>query len=103
MATISTKEAVAQAKSVLRELYDDDPPRDLALEEIELVDVDQRKAWAVTLGFHRPRKVTAANAGASIYELVRNQPVAIEHRVYKTLVIDAESGAFLKMDIRQVQ
>ena len=104
MSVISTKEAVAKAKSTLLDLYEDDPPKDLALEEIEVVDLDgHRKAWAVTLGFHRARRVTTTNTPSnSILDMV-GRPSTIEHRIYKTVVIDADSGEFVKMDIRQVQ
>ena len=105
MSAISTKEAVAKAKSALLELYEDDPPKDLALEEIEVVDIDsQRKGWAVTLGFHRARRVTTTHAPShSFFDAIGRPPLPIEHRVYKTVVIDADSGEFVKMDIRQVQ
>lgn len=104
MTTITTKEAVAKAKSVLLELYADDLPKDLALEEIELIDLNgSKKAWAVTLGFHRARRVTAVTTpSSSMLEIVGRQPV-LEHRVYKTLVIDADTGEFVRMDIRLVQ
>ena len=55
MPTISMKEAVGRAKSALNELYEDDPPRALALEEIELQGDGNSQLWAVTLGFQRKR------------------------------------------------
>jgi hypothetical protein len=103
MSAISTKEAVAKAKSTLLDLFGDDPPKDLALEELERVELDgQRKGWAVTLGFHRVRKVTTNTPANSMLEML-GRPSTIEHRVYKTVVIDADSGEFVKMEIRQVQ
>jgi hypothetical protein len=102
MPTISTKEAVARAKQQLLELYEDDPPRELALEEIELVSLDDaRQAWAVTLGFARTRNVTVTNpTGVSMSALLgTNTPTEVEHRVYKTLLLDANTGDFVKMDM----
>jgi hypothetical protein len=104
MPTISVKEAVGRAKSALKDLYEDDPPRALALEEIELVGEDDRQLWAVTLGFQRRREVTVVPNRNSIQELLGQTPATeVEHRVYKTVLIDANSGDFVKMDIRQVQ
>jgi hypothetical protein len=103
MSAISTKEAVAKAKSTLLDLYEDDPPKDLALEEVKRVVLGgQRRGWAVTLGFHRVHKVTTNTPSNSMLEML-GRPSTIEHRVYKTVVIDADSGEFVKMDIRQVQ
>lgn len=50
---ISVKEAVKAAKDALLELYEDDPPKDVALEEIEEAQEDGQDLWAVTLGFYR--------------------------------------------------
>lgn len=94
---INVKEAVKAAKDALLELYEDDPPTAMALEEIEKTRDNGRELWAVTLGFYRHK---AANTIGSIFTPAASQ---IEHRVYKTLFIDAGSGAFVKMDIRQVQ
>lgn len=101
MAPINVKEAVKAAKEQLLDLYSDDPPRALALEEIEKVSEGGRELWAVTLGFHRQKSVipNSANTIASLYVPV---PV-LENRVYKTVFIDAHTGDFVKMDIRQVQ
>ena len=105
MATISVQDAVKRAKQVLAELFFDEPLRDLALEEIELVEEARRALWAVTLGFHRAKAVSVVEpSGRSSHFLFRDPPPAkIEHRVYKTVFIDANSGEFVKMDIRQVQ
>jgi len=100
--TISVKEAVKAAKDALMDLYDDDPPKDLALEEIERRQEDGLDLWVVTLGFYRRKAVvmqTANNIGA----LFNPSLSQIEHRVYKMLFIDAQTGRFVKMDIRQVQ
>lgn len=101
MSAISVKDAVKAAKISLLELYEDDPPKSLALEEIEQVTEGGRELWAVTLGFHRHKSVIPGptNNLASMYVPA---PV-LENRVYKTVFIDANTGDFVKMDIRQVQ
>ena len=104
MQTITMKDAVRHAKDSLTDLYQDDPPKALALEEIELMDDSGRKLWLVTLGFHRSKSMTAINGGTgTLASLGLVSPPQIEHRVYKTVFIDASTGEFVKMDIRQVQ
>jgi hypothetical protein len=104
MPTISIKDAVGRAKNTLKDLYEDDPPRALALEEIELMSENDRQLWAVTLGFQRRRDVTVVSNRNPIQEFLGQTPaMEVEHRVYKTVLIDANSGDFVKMDIRQVQ
>jgi hypothetical protein len=100
MSLITVKEAVSHAKESLINLYEDDPAKELALEEIELIKEGDRDLWAVTLGFHRPKRVTEIAGGA--FRMPSLTPPQIEHRVYKTVIIDALDGAFVRMDMRQV-
>lgn len=103
MPSISVQEAVKNAKKSLLELYQDDAPKALALEEIEFVDDSNRPLWAVTLGFHRPRSVTAVDtAGNGLAHMFGRPATQVEHRIYKTVFIDANTGEFVKMDMRQV-
>lgn len=101
MAQIGVKEAVKAAKEALLELYEDDPPTALALEEIEQTEENGRGLWAVTLGFLRDHAMAGANN--HLGALFTPSPSHVEQRVYKTLFIDAATGSFVKMDIRQVQ
>ena len=101
MATINVKEAVKAAKEALVDLYDDDPPTAMALEEVEKMAERGRELWAVTLGFHRDKAVAIkSNAIGAVFNATASQ---IELRVYKTLFIDAGTGEFVKMDIRQLR
>ena len=101
MTEINVKEAVKAAKDALLELYEDDPPKGMALEEIEKVQDNGRELWAVTLGFLR-HTVVAMPMLNNIGALFNPAPSQIEQCVYKTVFIDAASGQFVKMDIRQV-
>ncbi len=104
MQSIPVQEAVKSAKKSLLELYADDPPNALALEEIEFVDDSERPLWSVTLGFHRRKSVTAvAGSTGSLATIFPQTATQIKHRVYKTVFIDANTGDFVKMDMRQVQ
>ena len=105
MQSIPVQEAVKSAKKSLLELYADDPPKALALEEIEFVNDDGRAFWSVTLGFHRSKhKLADQVAKPSIPSYLKPPPESeIENRIYKTVFIDANTGDFVKMDMRQVQ
>src|SRR3989304_2516575 len=100
MPLIGMKEAVKTAKETLQDLYHDDPLRALALEEIELAEQGGKELWAVTLGFPRSKSVSAVQPGAlALFQ----PPSQVENRVYKTIFIDANTGVFVKMDMRLVQ
>lgn len=104
MNQITMKEAVAKAKSHLLELYEDDAPRALALEEIDKFDHKNKQVWAVTMGFYRQRNVSVTKPPGltSVRDLINPSVAEIENRVYKTVLIDAQTGEFVKMDMRQV-
>ncbi len=98
MTSITIKEAVKTAKEKIKELYEDDSPQALALEEIELIEEGERKLWSVTLGFHRNKSVKAINA-TMLGDLYKPSQ-QVENRVYKTILIDANTGEFIKMEMR---
>ena len=103
MGQITMRDAVSKAKSHLKDLYDDDAPQALALEEIDRINDGDRQLWAVTLGFQRRRDVSIArDAASSTLSLFQARTTEAEHRVYKTVMIDASTGNFVKMDMRQV-
>ncbi len=99
MAGMNVKQAVQAAKDALRDLYDDDPPVAMALEEVEKTSADGRPMWAVTLGFCRPAVNGKPHALGGLFSPSGHMH---EHRIYKTLFIDAGTGEFVKMDMRQV-
>ncbi len=103
MQAISVQDAVKNAKKSLKELYADDPLQDLALEEVEFVQLSERPVWLVTLGFHRPKSVSAVQPSGGMHNFLPVRAVQIENRVYKIVSIDANTGDFVKMDMRQVQ
>jgi hypothetical protein len=99
MSQITMKEAVSKAKLLLKDLYADDAPQALALEEIDKIEHGNTQLWAVTLGFQRRRDVSVARDPFSFMQARTSE---VEHRVYKTVMIDANTGDFVKMDMRQV-
>ena len=100
MANIEMKTAVSAAKNAFCELFSDDLPEELALEEIDLTNEKGRNLWAVTFGFYRKKSLVKSPPG-KLTDLFQ-QPTQIENRVYKTVYVDAEDGSFVKMDMRLI-
>jgi hypothetical protein len=91
---IEVKDAVQVAKSAANEyLGSETALKDLLLEEVEL-DKPNR-AWAITLGFNVP----VANKFERIGAALAGQMYT---RKYKTFIIDAETGEFRAMKIRDI-
>lgn len=94
---IGIKEAASAAESFAKELLDGDLVG-LQLEEVELSEDD--KNWRITLGwvdpmaFHDP--LNPAKGLARALTGYRNLP-----RVYKTFIVDADSGQVRAMKIRE--
>ena len=103
MQSIPVQDAVKNAKKSLLELYADDPPNALALEEVEFVTDEKRSLWSVTLGFYRRKSVSAVPLSGSVTSFFSQPAVEIENRVYKTVFVDANTGDFVKMDMRLVR
>jgi hypothetical protein len=89
---IGIKEAVAQATSIVRNLYSEYKLVDLLLEEIELSD-DER-VWLITMGFTPPGSKIPTVAGIQM----GSRP-----RTYKRIRLDAETGAFKGMTDRELE
>ncbi len=84
---IGVKEAVRIATGALRDLYENAELEDLLLEEVER----SGEVWLVTLGFTRPTTDTTFGL------------LAAPERAYKRIRIDASTGEFLGMEIRELQ
>lgn len=67
MPSIDFKDAIRTAKATLTDLFDEEPLKAVALEEIELVEQGGRELWAVTLGFHQRRSVSALSTGIEFF------------------------------------
>jgi hypothetical protein len=90
---IGVKQAVQAAQDWVRQLYPDSALQHLRLEEVDVSD-DER-FWHVTLGWVEP--AIRENAFTALAADVRAVP-----RVYKTLEVDAQTGAVKSMKIREV-
>ncbi|ROM49728.1 hypothetical protein BK648_10985 [Pseudomonas poae] len=91
---IEVKEAVKVAKAAANEILGQEMAlNDLMLEEVELDP--NIKAWAITLGFNVPTPNKLQRIGAAL----SGEMFA---RKYKTFIIDAETGEFRSMKIREI-
>lgn len=84
---IDVKDAVRIADSVVQDLYSGIELRDLLLEEVEL----SGGTWLVTIGFTPPNRSSGLGA------------LVAPPRVLKRIKIDAETGEFMGMQIRNLQ
>jgi hypothetical protein len=91
---LTLKEAVQVTQDWVRQLYDESVLKHLRLEEVELSE-DERY-WNITLGWVEP--AVAENP----FDAALSSGARVLPRVYKTLVVDAQSGAVKSMKIREV-
>jgi hypothetical protein len=91
---IAVKQAVQAAQDWVRELYPESALQHLRLEEVQLSS-DERH-WNITLGWVEP----AVRENAFVAAM--STDVRVLPRVYKTLEVDAETGAVKSMKIREV-
>ncbi|MCX7112919.1 MAG: hypothetical protein NTX45_22940 [Proteobacteria bacterium] len=107
---IPPQDAVSRAKKYLLELDPQDNITDLRLEEVEFIESE--KLWSITLGFFRPHQsttksdlVNSLKSKKSIgrfFDQEKAEDLGFVNRIYKRLTIDAESGDFKAMKIREV-
>lgn len=88
---VDLKRAVQIATNVIRDLYHNVEIKDLLLEEIEKSD----GTWLVTMSFTRELR------SSSLEPLLGVPPKS--QRLYKRIRIDAQTGEFLGMEIRELQ
>lgn len=90
---IGIRTAVKKAMNHLLFLYKDKKIQDVLLEEVDFSSEDNQ--WLITIGFSLPRKKSAS-------ELLVNPVDVMRSRKYKIISIDAVSGMFLSMKIRNI-
>jgi hypothetical protein len=91
---VDVKEAIATAKSYVKEIYADEDVTNLGLEEVEHVPPSGN--WVVTLGFSRPWNTPRTRAQEVLENLGAVSPLK---RSFKVLTI-AEDGTVLSMKNR---
>ena len=91
---LTVKEAVQAAQNWVRDLYAEADIKHLRLEEVEFSETGGY--WLITLGWVEPA-VRQSGLAAALQSEVQALP-----RVYKTMEVDAETGAVKSMKIREV-
>ena len=94
---LTPSEAVVTAKKLIKELAPDEEFNELRLEGINLSSDESE--WRVTLGYYRRRQVDVKGSTNSALMYGITQGTEIEHRVYKTLTLDAETGVFKSLEM----
>ncbi len=92
---ITLEKAVSAAKAFLAEIDTTEKYLDLRVEEVEMT---QSGDWEITLGFHRKLDL-------SVYgnlPLGFGSPILRENRVYKTILVDKETGQAKRLKIREI-
>jgi hypothetical protein len=105
MSKFTVPDAVKAAKQFLISADPDDPPRDVRLEEVATEKIEEKVAWAITLGMYRKRDISTAKPLGGLLGMGAYDPFQSsysENRVYKTIYIDQDSGEFIRMEIRQL-
>lgn len=91
---MNVKEAVIRAKKYVSELFEDESPRNLGLEEVELDH--SANEWIVTVGFSRPWDEPKGALAA-----LANSPIT--RRVYKVVRISDGTGEVISVKNRDLQ
>jgi len=88
---LNVKEAVSKAKEYVADIFSDEQPTNIGLEEI--VFDEKADAWKITIGFSRPW-TTAKTALTTLLSTVE----AV--RTFKVLTISNDDGRVLSMTAR---
>lgn len=93
---MDVKQAVAQAKEYVRDLFAEEKPANVGLEEVEFDDRDGE--WRITIGFTRPwNKPQFRNKMSELLE-----PSQFD-RSYKVVCISDKTGAVKSLKNHEVE
>lgn len=92
---LDLKQAVALATDFCRQLFPETHASNVLVEEVE--ESPDGHGWLITLGFDTVRVVRPPSAF-----LIPTLPREEMTRVYKTFMVDSESGRVTSMKIRQL-
>lgn len=93
---VDVKEAVRAAKAFVADVLAPETVTNIGLEEVRF-DEDQ---WMVTVGFSRPWDYPKKNPTAYDAILTLPEPEAVPERKYKVVKVDAITGEFREMALR---
>jgi hypothetical protein len=89
---MEVREAVKKAMEYFSEVFAEERPGNIGLEEVVLND--ETDAWEITVGFSRPWDYQPAGLGSSLYP----KPPT---RQYKVVMVDNATGAVKSIKIRE--
>ncbi len=96
---MDVKDAIAAAKSYVREIYEAaEPIADISLEEVEFDGGQDR--WLITLEFSRPMKDGLRMRARELLEGLASEPVP-RRRVQKVVVVSDKDGTGVAMKNRE--
>jgi hypothetical protein len=87
---MDAREAVRSAKRYIQDIYSDENPANIGLEEVEF----DGHSWHVTIGFSRPWELE----GGILNPFVKLEP----KRSYKLVAISDEDGKILSVKNREI-
>lgn len=91
---MEVQEAIRLAKGYVTEVFGDEKPTNVGLEEIEFDDADQ--IWNVTIGFSRPM----LNVKSAVANLVGEDPM--RQRTYRVVRIRDDDGKMVAIKLRDM-
>lgn len=91
---MEVREAVARAKSYVRELYSEEDIRNIGLEEVSFLG--DRNIWSVTIGFARPWQ----EEGEAVRIRLGQIPVLLR-RTFKVVEISDATGEIVSLKNRE--
>ena len=91
---MDAREAISKAKAYVAEVFQDDGPRNIGLEEVRFDDT--HKAWLITVGFSRPWD------SPKLFVPVLGREVDLR-RTYKVVRIDDAEGSIVSVINRTVE
>ena len=97
MDILDIKEVVKNGVTFLKNLYEN--ASGILVEEVEMDD--QQQYWFITLSYRLTRRSSVVDEPTTLQSLAFLYPS--KDRSYKTLKIDAKTGAVLSMKIRELQ
>lgn len=89
---MDVREAISKAKEYVAEVFHDDGPRNIGLEEVRFDDT--QKVWLITVGFSRPWD------SPKLFVLGREVDL---RRTYKIVRIDDNEGSIVSVTNRTVE
>jgi hypothetical protein len=90
--SVDVRTAVQSAKQRIRDLFSDEHPEDIGLEEVEFDETDDQ--WLITIGFSRPWDMPGKLA-----DVLRAAP---RRRSYKVVRVNNQTGAAVSIKDREL-